>query len=107
MISLGRVSVRKYRGCASKAMARKFTQKLVTGGKREPGTSLELLSDRELEVFKQIGRGKSTREIAASLRLSVKTIETYREHLKVKLELPNGAALSRCAILWLETVRLS
>ncbi|MFO1092745.1 MAG: response regulator transcription factor [Planctomycetaceae bacterium] len=40
------------------------------------------LSDRELEVFKQIGRGISTRRIAANLYLSPKTIETYRENIK-------------------------
>ena len=90
----------------SEAMSRKLTQKLVGGGKQAKGASLERLSDRELEVFKRIGQGKTTREIAQSLRLSVKTIESYREHLKAKLELASGADLSRCAIVWQETGRL-
>jgi len=91
----------------SEAMSRKLTQKLVGGGNQAKGASLELLSDRELEVFKLIGQGKTTREIAQSLHLSVKTIESYREHLKVKLELASGADLSRCAIVWQETGRLN
>ncbi len=91
----------------SDAMSRKLMQKLVGGGKQAKGATLERLSDRELEVFKRIGQGKTTREIAQSLHLSVKTIESYREHLKVKLELASGADLSRCAIVWLATGRLN
>jgi DNA-binding NarL/FixJ family response regulator len=90
----------------SEAMSRTFTQKYINGrtiGKRE---GLEILSDRELAVFQFIGQGKATGEIARSLGLSVKTIETYREHLKTKLELSSGAELSRCAMLWLKTGRL-
>jgi DNA-binding NarL/FixJ family response regulator len=92
---------------ASEAMGRKFTKKFISGGTLARGAGVEQLSDRELEVFKLIGRGKTTREIAQSLRLSMKTIESYREHLKVKLLLSSGAALSRCAILWLGTGRWS
>jgi DNA-binding NarL/FixJ family response regulator len=58
------------------------------------------LSDRELEVFRSMGEGISTREIAARLHLSVKTIESYREHLKVKLNLRSGAELVRRAVQW-------
>lgn len=58
------------------------------------------LSDRELQVFRMIGAGLATRQIAAELRLSIKTIETYRENLKIKLRLPNAAALSRAAREW-------
>ena len=90
----------------SEAMSRRFSQKFICGGTLQEAAGLERLSDRELEVFQRIGRGDSTREIARSLRLSVKTIESYLEHLKAKLELPNGAALHRCAILWTETGRL-
>jgi DNA-binding NarL/FixJ family response regulator len=56
------------------------------------------LSDRELEVFKMIGAGASTREIANRLNLSVKTIETYRGHIKQKLGLQNGAQLVQRAV---------
>jgi len=58
------------------------------------------LSDRELQVFRMIGAGLATREIAAELRLSIKTIETYRENLKLKLRLANAAALSKAAKEW-------
>jgi len=63
------------------------------------GIGQESLSDRELEVFELIGRGLSTREIAERLCLSVKTIETHREHIKAKLRLESGAELTRRAIL--------
>ncbi len=67
----------------------------------EPGHSpVERLSNRELEVFDLIGRGLSTGEIADSLHLSVKTIETYRANIKKKLKLKSAAELSRSAIQW-------
>jgi DNA-binding NarL/FixJ family response regulator len=59
------------------------------------------LSNRELEVFQQIGQGATTREIARRLNLSVKTIETYRESVKRKLNLKNSAELTQHAVRWL------
>ena len=61
---------------------------------------VERLSDRELSVYELIGRGFSTRKIAEHLHLSVKTIETYREQVKFKLNLRNAAELSREAVRW-------
>lgn len=58
------------------------------------------ISDRELEVLNLIGEGYSTREIATRLKLSIKTIDSYREHLKVRLNLPSGADLVRYAVQW-------
>jgi DNA-binding NarL/FixJ family response regulator len=72
-----------------------------TGGDTRTGT--DSLSLRELEVFELIGRGNSTREIAEQLHLSVKTIETYRAHIKEKLQLRNGTELMQRAIHWVET----
>jgi DNA-binding NarL/FixJ family response regulator len=63
-------------------------------------TSLSALSDREMQVFQLLGEGVPTREIAERLHLSVKTIESYRENIKVKLGLPDGAALVYRAIQW-------
>ena len=60
------------------------------------------LSDRELQVFRLIGAGLPTRQIATELRLSIKTIETYRENLKLKLGLPNARALVQRATQWVE-----
>ena len=61
---------------------------------------VETLSDRELEVFELLGDGLASREIAARLTLSVKTVETYREKIKAKLGLRNGSELTRHAIHW-------
>jgi DNA-binding NarL/FixJ family response regulator len=58
------------------------------------------LSDRELEVFRLIGQGLGTREIADTLRLSVKTVETYQTHIKEKLSLRNARELVQHAIEW-------
>ena len=65
--------------------------------------SVDRLSDRELEVFELIGNGLGTRQIAERLHLSVKTIETHREHIKDKLNLHNSAELARNAVHWVMT----
>jgi DNA-binding NarL/FixJ family response regulator len=66
----------------------------------EDHSPIDRLSDRELEVFEQIGSGMTTREIAANLGLSPKTIESYRENLKAKLNLANSTELTRHAVHW-------
>lgn len=58
------------------------------------------LSDRELEVFVRIGKGLTTRQIADELRLSAKTVQTYRERIKEKLALGTAAELSTAATRW-------
>ena len=58
---------------------------------------LGALSDRELHVFKAVGAGKGNKQIASELNLSVKTIETYREHIKHKLGLASGHELVQLA----------
>ncbi len=63
---------------------------------------IERLSDRELEVFRRIGEGLGTREIAQQLHLSIKTIETYRAHIKEKLSLVTASELTRSAVSWVE-----
>ena len=63
-------------------------------------TGLEVLADRELEVFRLIGKGHTTREIAAQLNLGESTVETYRARIKEKLKLRNAAELSTCAAKW-------
>jgi DNA-binding NarL/FixJ family response regulator len=60
------------------------------------------LSDREFEVFQLIGDGKGTREIAAKLHLSVKTVEVHRAHIKEKLGLKSATDLVRHAVRWME-----
>jgi DNA-binding NarL/FixJ family response regulator len=62
--------------------------------------SITLLADRELQVFELIGKGHSTRQIADSLTLDVKTIETYRGRIKEKLALKDSSELLQRAIAW-------
>jgi DNA-binding NarL/FixJ family response regulator len=68
---------------------------------RAPAGGVESLTDRELEVFQLIGRGKNAREIAAELQLGETTIETYRARIKDKFGLKNAAALYQRAAQWL------
>lgn len=63
---------------------------------------IDMLSDRELEVFELTGKGNSTRDIAEQLHLSVKTIESYRARIKTKLNLENATELMVHAIKWVE-----
>jgi DNA-binding NarL/FixJ family response regulator len=63
---------------------------------------VERLSDREFEVFQLVGQGRGTREIAAQLHLSVKTVEVHRANIKHKLELKRGTDVVRYAIRWTE-----
>ncbi len=65
-----------------------------------PGSPVEKLSDREIEVFQLIGKGFGTKEIAESLNLSTKTIETHRAHIKEKLGFYDARELTRFAIEW-------
>lgn len=71
-----------------------------TGGKPRRTMGIDSLSNREMEVFRLIAEGHSTAQIAAYLKLSIKTIECYREHLKTKLGLQDGRALLRYAVHW-------
>jgi DNA-binding NarL/FixJ family response regulator len=87
----------------SDVMAAKMVSKLVGGAGKKTGSSVERLSDRELEVFRMLGEGYNTREMAEKLHLSVKTIETYRAHIKDKLGLQDASELLRSAIQWVNT----
>jgi len=88
----------------SKEMTDQMLQSAARKSPTTKGTSLESLSDRELEVFQLIGEGLTTREIAQRLHLSVYTIETHRQRIRTKLRLKSGVQLGRAAIQWvLET----
>lgn len=71
----------------------------------DPSLPLERLSDRELQVLECIGRGLTTRQTAATLHISMKTVQAHREHIKLKLEIQDGVALTRFAIQWWEAER--
>jgi DNA-binding NarL/FixJ family response regulator len=64
--------------------------------------TVDMLTDRELQVFRLIGAGLSTREIAEQMKLGIKTIGTYRDRIKQKLGLRSAAELIRRAVLWTE-----
>jgi DNA-binding NarL/FixJ family response regulator len=87
----------------SDRMAAKMVRKLVGGGPDAGASALERLSDRELEVFHLIGQGYGTRQVAERLHLSVKTIETYRAHIKEKLNLADANELLQYAIQWVSS----
>ena len=75
---------------------------MATGRDGLVKSPLEVLSDRELEVFELTGRGYGTREIAEKLHLSVKTVESYRARIKNKLNLNSAAELMQHAVQWVE-----
>ena len=76
---------------------------MLTGKNIHSSSPLELLSDRELEVFELTGHGLTTRDIAERLHLSVKTVESYRARIKSKLDLQNATELMQHAVQWVES----
>jgi DNA-binding NarL/FixJ family response regulator len=86
--------------CVGPELTSRLLHRAVGGSDEVISSPVERLSDRELEVFERIGQGMTTREIAVQLELSMKTVETYREHIKEKLNLKNSAELSRHAVQW-------
>ena len=87
----------------SDKLKERLASKFVNGDPLDSRSPLETLSDRELQVFRYIGQARSTRQIAESLNLSFKTIESHREHIKQKLGLSTAAELSQRAALWVAT----
>jgi DNA-binding NarL/FixJ family response regulator len=90
----------------SEKMKERMLNRFVSNKRDELTFSMDTLSDREMEVLVHIGNGYSTRQIATKLNLSVKTIDSYREHLKIKLRLEKGADLVRHAIQWVKSQEL-
>lgn len=82
----------------SDRMANKVLHQYISGASVDVSSQLSTLSDRELEVFRLIGEGRSTRQIAEKLHLSMKTVETYQAHIKSKLSLHSGRELVQHAI---------
>ena len=84
----------------SDKMKAKMLQQLANGKAKAFVSPIEHLTDRELEVFRLIGEGRSTRQIAGELHLSVRTVEAYREYIKGKLNLKNATELVQHAFHW-------
>jgi DNA-binding NarL/FixJ family response regulator len=84
-------------------MAAGLIQKLARGGggksrQTQGGSATDVLTEREIEIFLLLGDGKSARDIASALGISVKTVEAHREHIKQKLNLKTSSELLRYAI---------
>lgn len=72
----------------------------LSGQKPASHDVVEQLSDRELEIFELLGKGHGTSMIAHELRVSVKTVEAHRAHIKTKLNLTSAPELMRAAVEW-------
>ena len=75
----------------------------VTGAARSKATGMDALTDRELEILSLIGSGVPTKNIAAQLSISARTVEAHRAHIKEKLAMTDGASLVRYAVQWVES----
>ncbi|MGA2353663.1 MAG: response regulator transcription factor [Terriglobales bacterium] len=84
----------------SDRIANSMLQHYVRGVNPAEQSSMTELTDRELEVFRLIGDGLGTRQIAEALHLSVKTVESYQAHIKEKLSLRSGRELVQHAVEW-------
>ena len=92
---------------ASKNIMDALLTRFIDGTQDCLDSPVQSLTDRELEVFQMIGDGLSISDIGARLNLSVKTIGTYRERIKEKLQLKNATELLRYAMNWGEDDRRS
>ncbi len=98
LVALRRILTREI--YISERIANRMLQRYI--GSRGAGrpSSIADLTDRELEVFRLIGEGHSTRRIAEELHISVKTVESYQAHIKEKLSLRSARELVQHAIQW-------
>ncbi|HSY65020.1 MAG TPA: response regulator transcription factor [Terriglobales bacterium] len=84
----------------SDRIANSMLRHYVRGASASEQSSVSDLTDRELEVFRLIGEGQGTRQIAEALHLSVKTVESYQAHIKEKLSLRSARELVQHAVEW-------
>ena len=92
---------------ASETISARILANLSGGAKNADSCSVDLLTDREFEVFQHIGRGMSTKEIAAQLHISVKTVEVHRVNIKEKLNIGTANELVHFAVRWLDAEKIS
>jgi DNA-binding NarL/FixJ family response regulator len=86
----------------SEKMTATMLAKMSGQGGRKSSGGMELLTDRELEVFHLVGKGFNTREIAEQIHLGETTVDTYRARIKDKLQLRNAAELYSRAAQWVQ-----
>lgn len=87
----------------SDALATQMAAKFVAGRATPNVSPVQLLSDRELEVFRMLGRGYETRRIGEELHISPKTVQVYCGRIKEKFGLANATELIREAVRWIES----
>jgi DNA-binding NarL/FixJ family response regulator len=98
-----RAAIRKVLGgdlYLSEKMSAGMLNRLMRGEAQRPKSPIETLSDRELEVFRMLGQGKSSRQIAEELSLTIATINSFRNRIKEKLQLKNSTELLLHAAQW-------
>lgn len=84
----------------SDSMNARLVQRAI--GNSDGNDGVASLTNRELEIFEHIGRGRQLSDIASALSISTKTVETHREHIKKKLGLGSSTELARFAVAWIE-----
>lgn len=84
----------------SETLAARIVRRSLDARETGNGSPFEALSDRELQVFEFMGRGYGTQQIAKTLNLGVRTVNTYRSRIKAKLGVKHSAALMRQAVQW-------
>jgi DNA-binding NarL/FixJ family response regulator len=82
----------------SDKLAGSLVRKVAGGNDQAGGSPVDVLTDRELEVFQLLGQGLTVREVAERLFVSAKTVEAHREHIKQKLNFKTSSELLRFAI---------
>jgi DNA-binding NarL/FixJ family response regulator len=86
----------------SEKLASSLVSRFMHGAPDKQGTPIETLSDRELEVFRMLGQGKGTRQIAEDLEVTVATVNSFRNRIKEKLDLKTSTELMLHAIQWVQ-----
>jgi DNA-binding NarL/FixJ family response regulator len=89
--------------CLSRKMSSSVIARFMRGETEKPMSPLDILSDRELEVFRLLGQGKGTRQIAQDLGLTIPTIQSFRNRIKEKLHLKTAPELVLHAIQWVQS----
>jgi len=84
------------------ALTKEVLHTLVADDHQKGASPFGVLSDREFEVFEMMGKGFVTKEIAATLHLSQKTVQAHRDHIREKMGFKDAASLLRFAIRWTE-----
>lgn len=87
----------------SDEIEKNILKKQTNTGHSESASQLNVLSDRELKVFQLIGKGLQPRQIADRLCISVKTVETYRSNIRIKLNFVSATDLIQFAIQWIQS----